>query len=156
MNQVWLSGNLGADPDFKVTTSGTPVMNLRMATREWSKADGERSEWHNVVIWGNQAEGLSKILRKGSFLIVVGRLQTRKWQDRDGQDRYTTEVVAINTELGPKQQQQGAPAQQQQRPQPRPQQQRPPVPQQGNDWTSGDGFEPPPEDDPFAKYGDNR
>ena len=102
VNKVILVGNLGADPEIRRTQDGRPVANLRLATTEtWrDKASGERrekTEWHNVVIFN---EGLCKVaeqyLKKGSKIYVEGQLQTRKWQDRDGQDRYTTEVVLQN------------------------------------------------------------
>ena len=99
VNKVILIGNLGADPEVRTTQSGSKVVNMRIATSEnWrDKNTGERrerTEWHNVVIWN---EGLTRIaeqyLRKGSKVYVEGQLQTRKWQDQSGQDRYTTEVV---------------------------------------------------------------
>ena len=99
VNKVILIGNLGADPEIRHTNDGRPIANLRIATSEtWrDRNSGERrekTEWHNVVIF---SEGLCKIaeqyLRKGSKVYVEGQLQTRKWQDRDGNDRYTTEVV---------------------------------------------------------------
>jgi single-strand DNA-binding protein len=99
VNKVILIGNLGADPEIRHTQDGRPICNLRVATSEsWrDKSSGERrekTEWHNVVIFN---EGLCKIaeqyLRKGSKIYLEGQLQTRKWQDREGQDRYTTEVV---------------------------------------------------------------
>ncbi len=99
VNKVILIGNLGADPEIRHMQDGRPVANLRIATSEsWrDKATGERrekTEWHNVAIFN---EGLCKIaeqyLRKGSKVYLEGQLQTRKWQDRDGNDRYTTEVV---------------------------------------------------------------
>jgi len=99
VNKVILVGNLGADPEIRHTQDGRPVANLRLATSEnWrDRNTGERrekTEWHNVVIFN---EGLCKIteqyLRKGSKVYLEGQLQTRKWQDREGNDRYTTEVV---------------------------------------------------------------
>ncbi|RIA56667.1 single-stranded DNA-binding protein [Dichotomicrobium thermohalophilum] len=99
VNKVILVGNLGADPEIRHTQDGRPVANLRVATSEsWrDRNTGERrekTEWHNVVIF---SEGLCKIaeqyLRKGSKIYLEGQLQTRKWQDREGNDRYTTEVV---------------------------------------------------------------
>ena len=99
VNKVILVGNLGADPEVRRTQDGRPIVNLRVATSEnWrDKATGERrekSEWHRVVIF---SEGLAKIaeqyLKKGSKVYLEGALQTRKWQDKDGQDRYSTEVV---------------------------------------------------------------
>ena len=99
VNKVILIGNLGADPEIRHTQDGRPIANLRVATSEsWrDRNSGERrekTEWHNVVIF---SEGLCKVveqyLRKGSKVYLEGQLQTRKWQDRDGNDRYTTEVV---------------------------------------------------------------
>jgi len=99
VNKVILVGNLGADPEIRHTQDGRPIANLRVATSEnWrDRNTGERrekTEWHNVVIF---SEGLCKIaeqyLRKGSKVYLEGQLQTRKWQDREGNDRYTTEVV---------------------------------------------------------------
>ncbi len=99
VNKVILIGNLGADPEVRHTQDGRPIVNLRVATSEsWrDKSSGERrerTEWHRVVIFN---EGLAKIaeqyLKKGSKVYLEGSLQTRKWQDQSGQDRYSTEVV---------------------------------------------------------------
>jgi single-strand DNA-binding protein len=99
VNKVILVGNLGADPEIRRTQDGRPIANLRVATSEsWrDKATGERrekTEWHRVVIFN---EGLCRIaeqyLKKGAKVYLEGALQTRKWQDKDGQDRYSTEVV---------------------------------------------------------------
>ncbi len=99
VNKVILVGNLGADPEIRHTQDGRPVCNLRVATSEsWrDKNSGERrerTEWHRVVIF---SEGLCRIaeqyLRKGSKVYLEGQIQTRKWQDQSGQDRYTTEIV---------------------------------------------------------------
>jgi len=99
VNKVILVGNLGADPEVRRTQDGRPIVNLRIATSEtWrDKATGERkekTEWHRVVIF---SEGLAKVaeqyLKKGAKVYLEGALQTRKWQDKDGQDRYSTEVV---------------------------------------------------------------
>src|SRR6266545_2039751 len=107
VNKVILIGNLGADPEIRRTQDGRPIANLRVATSEtWrDKATGERrekTEWHRVVIFN---EGLCKIVeqyvKKGSKVYLEGSLQTRKWQDKDGQDRYSTEVVlqGFNSQL---------------------------------------------------------
>ena len=107
VNKVILIGNLGADPEIRRTQDGRPIANLRVATSEsWrDKTTGERkekTEWHRVVIFN---EGLCKIveqyLKKGSKVYLEGSLQTRKWQDKDGQDRYSTEVVlqGFNSQL---------------------------------------------------------
>ncbi len=99
VNKVILVGNLGRDPEVRRTQSGDPIVNLRIATSEsWrDKASGERkerTEWHSVVIFNeNLARIAEQYLRKGSKVYVEGQLQTRKWQDQSGQDRYTTEVV---------------------------------------------------------------
>lgn len=99
VNKVILVGNLGADPEIRRTQDGRPIANLRVATTEtWRDRNTgerrERTEWHRVVIFN---EGLCKIaeqyLRKGSKVYIEGQLQTRKWQDQSGQDRYSTEVV---------------------------------------------------------------
>lgn len=98
INKVILIGNLGADPEIRYTQSGTPVVNFRIATTErWKDKDGqqqEQTEWHNVVAWGRLAEICGEYLAKGSKVYVEGKLQTRKWQDQNGNDRYTTEVIA--------------------------------------------------------------
>jgi single-strand DNA-binding protein len=107
VNKVILVGNLGADPEVRHTQDGRPIVNLRVATSEsWrDKTSGERrekTEWHRVVIF---SEGLAKIaeqyLKKGSKVYLEGQLQTRKWQDQSGQDRYSTEVVlqGFNSQL---------------------------------------------------------
>lgn len=99
VNKVILVGNLGRDPEVRRLPSGEPVVNLRIATSEtWrDKQSGERrerTEWHNVVIFNEQlAKVAEQYLRKGSKVYVEGQLQTRKWQDQSGQDKYTTEVV---------------------------------------------------------------
>jgi single-strand DNA-binding protein len=99
VNKVILVGNLGADPEVKKMSSGDPVVNLRIATSEsWrDKTSGERkekTEWHNVVIFNeNIAKTAEKYLKKGSKVYIEGQLQTRKWTTKEGQDRYTTEVV---------------------------------------------------------------
>ncbi|MGC4025939.1 MAG: single-stranded DNA-binding protein [Mesorhizobium sp.] len=98
VNKVILVGNLGADPEIRRLNSGDAVANLRIATSEnWrDKNSGERrekTEWHNVVIFGDLAKIAEQYLKKGMKVYVEGQLQTRKWQDQQGQDRYTTEVV---------------------------------------------------------------
>ncbi len=98
VNKVILVGNLGADPELKYTPSNRPVCNLSVATNEvWKDKGGqkqERTEWHRVNVWGEPAEHCSKYLSKGRMVYVEGRIQTRKWQDKEGKDRYSTEVVA--------------------------------------------------------------
>jgi len=99
VNKVILVGNLGADPEVRHTQDGRPIVNLRVATSEnWrDKASGERrerTEWHRVVIFNeNLAKIAEQYLKKGSKVYLEGQLQTRKWQDQSGQDRYSTEVV---------------------------------------------------------------
>ncbi|CAM5645140.1 single-stranded DNA-binding protein [Mycolicibacterium aubagnense] len=99
VNKVILVGNLGADPEIRRLNSGEPVVNIRIATSEsWrDKNSGERkekTEWHNVVIFNDQlAKVAEQYLKKGMKVYVEGQLQTRKWQDQSGQERYTTEVV---------------------------------------------------------------
>ena len=98
INKVILIGNLGADPEVRFMQSGDAVANLRIATTEsWrDKNTGEtqeRTDWHTVVLFGKIAEVAKQYLHKGSKIYVEGQLRTRKWQDKEGQDRYTTEVV---------------------------------------------------------------
>ena len=104
VNKVILLGNLGADPETRYTQSGSAVTNIRMATTDsWrdrqSGEQQERTEWHRIVFFGRLAEIAAEYLRKGSQCYVEGRIQTRKWQGQDGQDRYTTEVVANDMQL---------------------------------------------------------
>lgn len=100
LNKAMLIGRLGQDVNMNHTAGGMQVANFTMATDEsYKDKDGqkvERTEWHRVVAWGKLAELCSTYLRKGSMCHVEGKLQTRKWQDKDGQDRYTTEIVAQN------------------------------------------------------------
>jgi single-strand DNA-binding protein len=98
VNKVILVGNLGADPEARSLNSGSEVVNMRVATSEqWKDKDGnrqERTEWHNVVIFNENLGRVAKsYLRKGSKVYLEGQLQTRKWQDQSGADKYTTEVV---------------------------------------------------------------
>ena len=104
VNKVILLGNLGADPELRYTTASNAVANIRLATNfEWThRASGEkrsRTEWHRVVIFGKLAEVAGQYLSKGDPVYFEGRNQTRKWQGQDGQDRYTTEVVATEMVL---------------------------------------------------------
>ncbi|MDJ0828041.1 MAG: single-stranded DNA-binding protein [Rhodobacter sp.] len=98
LNEVTLIGNLGQDPEMRITNSGTPVTQLRLATsRKWTTKDGEKkeeTEWHRVVAWAKQAQLCNDFLRKGSKIFVRGRLATRSWSDKDGNQRYITEVIA--------------------------------------------------------------
>ena len=98
VNKAIIIGNLGADPELRYTTGGQAVADLRIATsRRWKDRNGEAQEetqWHRVVVWGKQAEQCKEYLAKGRQAYVEGRLQTRQWEDRDGNKRYTTEIVA--------------------------------------------------------------
>lgn len=99
LNKAILIGNLGADPEVRYTQGGSVVANFRIATSEqWTDKNSgdrqERTEWHRIVVWGKQAETCGEYLRKGRSVYVEGRIQTREWEDRDGNKRYTTEVVA--------------------------------------------------------------
>jgi single-strand DNA-binding protein len=100
LNRVMLLGNLGADPELRMTSGGQAVLKLRLATSETymdrNKTRQERTEWHNVVIWGKRAEALAKILTKGTRIFVEGGLRTSSYDDRDGNKRYRTEIVAQN------------------------------------------------------------
>lgn len=100
LNRVMLLGNLGADPELRMTSGGQAVLKLRLATTETyldkNRSRQERTEWHNVVIWGKRAEALSKILSKGSRIFVEGGLRTSSYDDRDGNKRYRTEIVSTN------------------------------------------------------------
>ncbi len=104
VNKVILIGNLGKDPETRYMPSGGAVANVTVATSEnWKdKQSGEqkeRTEWHNVVFYGKLAEIVGEYLRKGSQVYVEGSLRTRKWQDKEGKDRYTTEIVADNMQM---------------------------------------------------------
>lgn len=103
VNKVILVGNLGQDPELRATGGGTPVANLRIATSERRRdRDGnwnDHTEWHSVVVFGKTAENVSRYLSKGRQVYIEGRLQTRKWQDREGKDRWTTEVVGDNVKF---------------------------------------------------------
>jgi single-strand DNA-binding protein len=104
VNKVILIGNLGADPETKSMPSGTSVANLRIATSESFKDKQtnewqERTEWHTVAMFGRLAEIAGEYLRKGSKVYIEGRLRTRKWQDKQGNDRYSTEIVANEMQM---------------------------------------------------------
>jgi single-strand DNA-binding protein len=98
VNKVILVGNLGQDPELRNTNGGQSVASLRLATtNKYKDKDGnlqESTEWHQVVVWGKQAETVNQYCKKGKQLYIEGRLQTRKWQDKTGADRYSTEIVA--------------------------------------------------------------
>ena len=104
VNKVILVGNLGTDPETRYTASGGAVTNISVATNEsWTDRQTnerrERTEWHRVVMFSRLAEIAEQYLRKGSQVYIEGRIQTRKWQGQDGQDRYTTEIVANEMQM---------------------------------------------------------
>jgi len=103
VNKVILIGNLGSDPEVKYTPSGVPVANFSLATSEtWNDKSGERqekTEWHRLVIWRKLAEIAGQYLKKGSKIYIEGKLQTRSWDDQNGQKRYTTEVVVNDLQM---------------------------------------------------------
>ena len=104
INKVILIGNLGQDPETRYMPSGSAVTNLRIATSEVFKnketgQQEERTEWHSVAMFGRLAEISGEYLRKGSQVYIEGRLRTRKWQDKQGQDRYSTEVIADEMQM---------------------------------------------------------
>jgi single-strand DNA-binding protein len=103
VNKVILVGHLGADPDMRYTPSGQGVCELRLATSEsWNDKNGqrqERTEWHRIVVWGKRAEICSKYLAKGRQVFVEGRIQTRTYDDKDGNKRYITEIIANDVQF---------------------------------------------------------
>lgn len=117
VNKVILVGNLGADPEMRYLPSGEAVANLRLATTDtWKDKDGnkqEATEWHRVSFFGRQAEVCGQYLKKGSQIYVEGSIRTRKWQDKEGQDRYTTEIRGDRMQMlgGKRDGEQPAPAQ---------------------------------------------
>ena len=121
VNKVIIVGNLGQDPEIKYTSGGDAVANFSVATSEsWKDKAGnkqERTEWHRCVAWRKLAEIIQQYVRKGSKIYIEGKLQTRKWQGSDGQDRYTTEIVVDQMQMldgkSGGQSQQSAPRQQQ-------------------------------------------
>jgi single-strand DNA-binding protein len=100
LNRVMLLGNLGADPELRYTQGGQAVLNLRLATTESyldrNKVRQERTDWHNVVVWGKRGEALAKFLAKGSTIFIEGGLRTSSYDDKDGKKRYKTEIHANN------------------------------------------------------------
>ncbi len=100
VNKAIIIGNLGKDPELRQTSNGNPVCEFTVATSErWNSREGEakeRTEWHRIIVWGKQGEIAAKYLAKGRKVYVEGRIQTRDWQDKDGNKRYTTEIVANN------------------------------------------------------------
>ena len=103
VNKVILVGNLGRDAELRYTPGGAAVATLNLATTEvWNDKGGQRqekTEWHRIVLWGKQAESLQEYLTKGKQIYVEGRLQTRQWDDKDGNKRYTTEIKADRVTL---------------------------------------------------------
>jgi len=103
INKAILIGNLGADPEVRYTQSGTAVATFNVATTErWKGQDGqmqEQTEWHRIVAWAKLADICGEYLHKGSRVYIEGKIQTRKWQDKDGADRYTTEIVARDMKM---------------------------------------------------------
>ncbi len=98
VNKAILIGNLGKDPELRYTPGGQAVASFSLATGEkWKDKDGnmqDRTEWHNIVVWGRMAENAKEYLAKGRPVYIEGRIQTRSWDDKDGNKRYTTEIVA--------------------------------------------------------------
>ncbi len=121
VNKAILIGNLGKDPDVRYAPNGDAITNITVATTESYKDKSgekqEKTEWHKVAFFGKLAEIAGEYLKKGSQVYVEGRIQTRKWQDKDGQDRYTTEIVADRMQMlgGRGEAQERAPAQHQER-----------------------------------------
>ena len=103
INKAIIIGNAGKDPETKYTESGTAVCTLTLATKHsWKEKDGQRqekTEWHRVVFWGKLAEIVDKYVKKGSQVYVEGRIETRKWTDKNGHDKYTTEIVADQMQM---------------------------------------------------------
>lgn len=121
LNRVVIMGNLGQDPELRYTQSQTPVCTLSVATTDYrTSQDGQKqefTEWHRVVVWSKQAENCAKYLAKGRSVLVEGRLQTRSWEDKQGQKKYVTEIVAQNVQFIGGQRDRAAGAQQSDRPQ---------------------------------------
>ena len=103
LNKVLIIGNLGSDPELRNTPSGQSVATFNVATnRKWTDKAGqnqEQTEWHRIVVWGRQAENCQQYLSKGRQVFIEGRLQTRQWDDKDGNKRYTTEIVAQSVQF---------------------------------------------------------
>lgn len=147
VNKVILLGRLGKDPELKYTQGGTPVANFSLATDEtWKDQSGEkqqRTEWHNIVAWKKLAEICGQYAKKGQQIYIEGKIQTRKWEDKDGNTRYTTEVVVSNLVLIGKKEGGGDESGAEDRPS-RGSTKRAPAPA-----TSGDGLEITDDDIPF-------
>ena len=151
VNKVIIVGNLGKDPETRYAPSGDAICNITLATTDtWrDKATGEKreaTEWHRVVFFGKLAEIAGQYLKKGSQVYLEGKLKTRKWQDKDGHERYTTEINADEMKMlgGKGDGQQSEPQRQQQAPQ------RPQAPQKP---ASGGGFNEFDDDIPFSQIG---
>ncbi|HIJ80662.1 MAG TPA: single-stranded DNA-binding protein [Desulfuromonadales bacterium] len=103
LNKVMLIGNLGKDPEVRYTASGQAVASFSLATSDKFKGKSgemeERTEWHNITLWGKLAEIAGEYLSKGKTVYIEGRLQTRKWQDKSGNDRYTTDIVGDRMQM---------------------------------------------------------
>jgi single-strand DNA-binding protein len=103
MNKAQVIGNLGSDPEIRYTQQGTPVATFSIASTErWKGQDGqqqEHTEWHRIVVWRRLAETCNEYLKKGSKVYIEGKMQTRKWQDQQGNDRYTTEIIGTSMEM---------------------------------------------------------
>lgn len=103
INKVILIGNLGRDPELRYTASGTAVANFTLAThRKYKDRDGnmqEETEWHRIVAWARTAEIVNQYCQKGKQVYIEGRIQTRQWEDREGQTKYTTEIIAENLQM---------------------------------------------------------
>jgi single-strand DNA-binding protein len=173
LNKVQLIGRLGQDPEMRTTPSGASVVNISLATSEYSKDQSgnrqERTEWHRVVFWNKLAEVVGQYCHKGSQIYVEGSLQTREWQDKDGNRRFSTDIVGRNLQLLDSKPQ----GQQQSEGQQRPHNQNPPQhqqphsyqdqqPSQGHQSTPGNAYArgratgmshqvPPPVDEPFME-----
>ena len=147
VNKVILVGNLGADPETRYMPNGDAVANIRLATTEsWKdKASGEKreiTEWHRVVFYRGLAEIAGKYLKKGSTVYVEGRIRTRKWQDKEGQERYTTEIEANEMQmLGGKPSGDSAPSEK---------------PQRNAQGTPKTSFEDMDDDIPFQRHGSGK
>ena len=150
VNRVTLIGNLGADPETRYMPNGDAVANIRLATTEsWKdKASGEKkeiTEWHRVVFYRKLGEIAGQYLKKGSAVYIEGRIRTRKWQDKDGQERYTTEIEANEMQMlgGKSDRSESAPSQ--------------PKPQQRNaQGSQGGGMGDMDDDIPFAPFGSGK
>ena len=103
VNKVFILGNLGNDPEIRYTATGTAVAKLSVATNEyWNNKEGAKenhTEWHRVVVWGKQGENCAQYLSKGRSVFIEGKIRTNEWTDKEGQKRYTTEIIAQNVQF---------------------------------------------------------